>query len=875
MTENNKEKYSGLVIDLKRMRSENQRPQQVEAASAEIRKRSSASKRPRGLFAFKEKKKDKDINFLDSDILSSLDELNHIEDELRQDLGGEYSAKRSNPAIEALKLVFRLPYHFFWLVLFLVRFIWFFFVRIFKVASFRRISKRPKFGQTEGYVPKKTSSPFSFIRSVFSRQEDDHLIQEKLFEEIKNKNISPAKQALSFAALALVLILPFKALSYYQTIKVDDLEGKVMGAAEQAIGDLKAAGGAIGDKKMDDASVGFSRAGDSFRRARMELEAVDDTLLRLARFIPDDKVRLASISKEMLALGELSSSMGANLSLAFDGFLDKTEDEEFTGVVDNFLEYEKKALDDSKQINKILASIDSKALPKEYREIFSFLVEKSADLEMTLAEIYALVDKMRVFLGFEMDKRYLFVFQNNNEARATGGFIGSYALVDFSKGKIKKMETPAGGSYDTEGGLMTSVVAPEPLHLVDPMWHFWDANWWPDWEKSAKKLSWFYEKSGGPTVDGVIGITPNVLEDLLRITGPIDMTESNGLIMNADNFWTQIREQIEKEKIEDVGLKSELAENKPKKIIGEFFSKLIAELPKHLNKDSMISFLSMAEDNLEEKHIIFYFKDEKLQSEVEDRGWAGKIKDTNKDYLMVVNTNIAGGKSDKRMRQEIEHNVEIDEDGTVVDTLTITRTHTGVKDEPFYGVRNVNWMRIYVPSGSKLLEAAGFRGPDPVYFEDPDTSWEEDPDVLAEEESFFIDRDNQNTYVYEESGKTVFANWSMIDPGTSREIYLKYELPFKLEKKEIKTEDEDKLEKIIDKIMKVEKKPLYAYSLYVQKQPGSRFVDIDSKLDAADVFAPVWGYPEQDQGSGNLFWNNKESLDRDKYWAVVMEREDQ
>jgi len=78
------------------------------------------------------------------------------------------------------------------------------------------------------------------------------------------------------------------------------------------------------------------------------------------------------------------------------------------------------------------------------------------------------------------------------------------------------MEVPSGGGYDTEAGLTEFIAAPEPLHLVDPLWHFWDANWWPDWEKSAKKLMWFYEKSDGPTVDGVISITPTVIEKIIR-----------------------------------------------------------------------------------------------------------------------------------------------------------------------------------------------------------------------------------------------------------------------------------------------------------------------------------------------------------------------
>ena len=58
--------------------------------------------------------------------------------------------------------------------------------------------------------------------------------------------------------------------------------------------------------------------------------------------------------------------------------------------------------------------------------------------------------------------------------------------------------------------------------MIAPQWYFWDANWWADWPTSANKLMWFYEKSNGPTVDGVVSFTPTVMEELLKIIGPIE-----------------------------------------------------------------------------------------------------------------------------------------------------------------------------------------------------------------------------------------------------------------------------------------------------------------------------------------------------------------
>jgi hypothetical protein len=176
--------------------------------------------------------------------------------------------------------------------------------------------------------------------------------------------------------------------------------------------------------------------------------------------------------------------------------------------------------------------------------------------------------------------------------------------------------------------------------------------------------------------------------------------------------------------------------------------------------------------------------------------------------------------------------------------------------------------------GSELLEASGFRGPDPVYFDEPAEEWEQDPDILAEESGMIVKNDCQNTYIYEESGKTVFANWSMIDPGNSAEIYLKYKLPFRMENKEADIKDEGRFEWIFNRVMSVRKKALYPYSLLVQKQPGARFTLINSKVSLPDGYEAVWKYPSSLEFEV-LGWEVKENLNSDKYWALLAERDDE
>ncbi|MDD5291454.1 MAG: DUF4012 domain-containing protein [Patescibacteria group bacterium] len=673
------------------------------------------------------------------------------------------------------------------------------------------------------------------------------------------------RSVLGFALVLLILVLPFKIFAYYKSLDLDKLKGKILGASEAALGDLSTASQSAAQLNFGEASDNFSKAGENFLEAQKQVAEINDVFFSLASLAPGGGIKLAGESKKILDAGQVTSSLGGNLSLAMQSLFEN-KGTDIPEMINSFIKYGKITADEAADLNNKLKEIDINALPDEYKDKFLFLQEKTEILEKGLAEFVGLMDKLGTFLGTNQDKRYLLVFQNNAEMRASGGFIGSFALVDMAGGKIKNIEAPGGGSYDTEGGLKELVTAPGPLHLVNPLWHFWDANWWPDWPTSAKELMWFYEKSDGPTVDGVISFTPTVLEKLLAITGPIDMTADYGVTLTAENFWLTTQTIVEAKPTAGEA-------NQPKKIIGDLLDKIIGDLPSDLNKDKLIKLLALAQESLEEKHILFYFTDEELQKEIEARGWDGKIRETGKDYLSVINTNIAGGKSDKRIKEKINLVTEIMPNGSVINTLKIERSHEGIKNEPFAGVRNVDWLRVYVPLGSELLEAQGFSQPDPIYFEEPEDGWAKDPLVYQEETTAKTD-EASGTKIYGESGKTVFANWSMVDPGKTATIYLKYKLPFILK-------EEERGDGFIDKIkalLNPGQKQLMPYTLFAQKQAGSLGSEINTSLKLPDNFKIVWKYPASlplmpNGLSAQAGWYVSDKLDIDKYWAVMLENQ--
>lgn len=694
------------------------------------------------------------------------------------------------------------------------------------------------------------------------------------------------RSLITFSLVLLFLVIPLKLLSHLEILDMSGLEERVMSQSKAAISQMMTAVDSASSLDFEEASQAFSQASTGFLSAKDDLGSISNSLLFLASLSKDPKLKLAAESKKFLAAGALSASLGRNLVLATDSLFNHEQDESFMAALDKFSLYGEEAVTDAKELEKVIASINPNNLPEEYQRQFVALSKQATAVSSSLESFISSAKKAKELLGKGRDKRYLLVFQNNSELRASGGFLGSYALLDVANGKIKNLEVPAGGSYDTEGGMTVKVKAPEPLWLVNPLWHFWDANWWPDWPKTAKNLMWFYDKSGGPTVDGVISVTPTVVESLLEITGPIDMTAEYGVVIDSNNFWETTQKIVERKNLEKthpevltdfkefpeviaaaIPLEQDLLnnpDNKPKKIIGDLMVRILEILPEKLDKDNLIKIVSLFENNLAQKQILFYFTDPDLQAEASKRNWAGEVKSIDNDYLLVVNTNIAGQKSDRKMEEKIEHVSTVSPDGRIVNTLKIYRGHTGIKNEALTGVRNVNWLRVYVPAGSRLISASGFFQPDAEYFEKPDPAWL-DSQFLAEEKLALTDK-LSGAKIYTEHDKTVFAGWVMTDPGQTAEITFVYELPFNFFRPLARAGFLNKLNSLLNP----EIKELYPYSLLIQKQPGAKPSLISSVLKAPTGLSARWQYPE------SLVWQNGWSyvgeINADKYISVLFSK---
>ncbi len=684
----------------------------------------------------------------------------------------------------------------------------------------------------------------------------------------KRKSFNKKKSVFIFFIILIFIATSFKIVNYYNLYKSGDFEDKISGYSMSGIENLSSATEAITVFDFYNAYTKFSEAGDNFRLIEEELKRADELLLFLSIFSKDDKVKMFSQSKNISNLGFHLSSFGNNLSVSFSylfSFFEGDNQKEDYAIFSSHIE---KASKDLKLAKSSFYDIKSSAIPSEHKELFNSLKVVFNEVELGFSYFADNLNLFREFLGIDSDKRYLLVFQNNSEIRASGGFIGSYALVDVKNGKISNIEIPAGGSYDTEGGMSVLVEPPKPLQLVKPVWYFWDSNWWPDWKVSAENISWFYEKSGGPSVDGVIAFTPEILEDLLRVLGEIDFSDKYGVVINADNFQDIVQEVVEVIGNPDLYPEDDLSvssnlnlddfeQNKPKEIIGEIFEVLMERLVNEMNVEKTVSLFDLFIGNLNKKNILLYFKDQRLQSMAEEKSWAGRVKETKCDYLMIVDSNIAGAKSDKFLNKNYYLESEIQEDGRIINKLTIERNRVDESWGVFSSVRNVNWLRVYVPLGSRLIKAQGFSTPDSKYFKTSDLDLRKNDLVQKWEGVSEIDL-SSGLRIYQEMDKTVFANWTMTDISMVSKIEIEYELPHL-----IKVDNSDT--SFIDKLLSRDNSKLTGHCLLWQKQAGLKNSTVNFNVVNNYPAEIVWSYPSSLEVDGY-----QDSFVYDKYFNFLL-----
>lgn len=411
-------------------------------------------------------------------------------------------------------------------------------------------------------------------------------------------------------------------------------------------------------------------------------------------------------------------------------------------------------------------------------------------------EVLTLVPQL---LGFTEPRTYIVVFQNNTEMRPSGGFIGAYATVHFNKGQMNMLAVEGSEELDRRTPKEWSPAPPQPItdYLGVPKWFFRDSNWSPDFGESAKKIREFYAAEGGVAaadVDGVIAITPTVLESMLRMIGPITI---QNITFTAENVTETLEYEVE------YGYRDRnIAFETRKQILKPFMEELAHRIKSRAFFDFQ-DFIAEVRTLADQKHILLALDTPEAQKEIEKFHWAGEVLPFDGDYLLWVDANMAALKTDHAMARTLDYAILKKENGDYHAVATMTYTNNGLFD--WRTSRYRTYARVYVPEGSELISVEG--------------SMEKDKSTHPGR----IDKGR-------ELGKEWFGTFISIEPKQTKTLQFTYRLP----------------ESVKKKIMNGD------YQLLIQKQPGTIAHGLTLRLNFGTSITGA--NPPEDQ----LYWGDGE-----------------
>lgn len=293
---------------------------------------------------------------------------------------------------------------------------------------------------------------------------------------------------------------------------------------------------------------------------------------------------------------------------------------------------------------------------------------------------------------------FLVLFQNNMELRPGGGYIGSFGILKLEKGQVVEIDVHDTNVFDSR--FSTGVTPPYPMGetLSIKHWEMRDSNWFPDFPTNAEKAIEFYQHQGGSeNFDGVVAISTELLASFLEFTGPIKIEGFPGEY-SSENAIIKLEYQVEK------GYKEQDIEKGERKYVMKYLAKEILEKAQNLTLNEKKNLLLRLEDHLNQKDVMLNFSNSEIQDEIVKMDWDGEvIEDAPKDYLMMVDANLASYKTDPHIIRTFNYQVDFRPEKPLA-RLELTYTNTAkVKDWMTNDYQS--YLRIYTPVESWLLNS--------------------------------------------------------------------------------------------------------------------------------------------------------------------------
>ncbi|HEX9036780.1 MAG TPA: DUF4012 domain-containing protein [Ktedonobacterales bacterium] len=337
-------------------------------------------------------------------------------------------------------------------------------------------------------------------------------------------------------------------------------------------------------------------------------------------------------------------------------------------------------------------------------------------IRQDLQEAQTIIGIAGPLLGVGQPTNYLVELLDSTELRPGGGFIGNIGTMTLQNSLLESLHVKdvdlLDRPFEFAGGFIPFPTQYQWFPLVTN-WSVRDSNLDADFPTDARNAETNYRLEGGTDkVQGVISITPWVIQRALAITGPIYVPEFNETVTpsNLVNLihYHQLGPGHGSEYVPDPGSLS----SQRKKFTAYLFVHFMARV-KSIMSAKRGQFIRLAVSAFATKDVQVYFNNPVAEQILQKHHAASTIDaPPSGDSLLVVDANVIANKANDFITYSMTDKVTIDTNGNAVHKLTLaynwpTSAASAAND---YGSKYFyrDYVRVYVPPKATLISQSGW-----------------------------------------------------------------------------------------------------------------------------------------------------------------------
>lgn len=327
-------------------------------------------------------------------------------------------------------------------------------------------------------------------------------------------------------------------------------------------------------------------------------------------------------------------------------------------------------------INDIIGYLDDINIPDSLGGKVAQYTDKMAMITDAYAVAEDYLPLLKAFLGGGSDRTYLLAAQNSTEIRAGGGFPGSIGTITIVDGVLTIGDFNS--VYDVlPYGTPASV---GPSELEDTLFGNWmhyprDASFNPDFERVAQIWAKAYGNKSNTNVDGVISLTPTIIQRLLSYMGEVQL--SDGTVLNGENATQMLQHDLYYKYFNNASYTDD-TNDVVDALFAETAKTTMSRLVDDFDLNKIAGYLSVFNAGAEDRTIMMWMADETEQQYVRDVGCSGGLNDNPENPEIGV---YISGSDPCKLGWYVNVNTQIgeaqvNEDGTRTYDVTVTVENT-------------------------------------------------------------------------------------------------------------------------------------------------------------------------------------------------------